>query len=188
MCRLHLFVLDSHLVTLWESNCPFGFPLVMFPLESSYFVFVFLSLWCLWWEVWDNCIGSWALPSLLFCRVIHYPLPLGVWEGLRFVIVALPGQFFLYIIFLISAQKHRLWVLVRTTSPRRSNEYPESMFWVEIRKMSEFLSENFHFFGGKIFSIFEEACFHNACLPRGVSGMTTHESQRKKMYLPKCEP
>ena len=42
--RLHLFVLDSHLATLWESNCPFGFLLVMFPLGSSYFVFVFLSL------------------------------------------------------------------------------------------------------------------------------------------------
>ena len=35
MCRLHIFVLDSHLPTLWESNCPFGFPLVMFPLGSS---------------------------------------------------------------------------------------------------------------------------------------------------------
>ena len=35
-----------------------------------------------------------------------------------------------YIIFLISAQKHRLWVLVRTASPRRgvSNEYPQFMF------------------------------------------------------------
>ena len=44
LCRLHLFVLDSHMVTLWESNCPFGFLLVMFPLGSSYFVFVFLSL------------------------------------------------------------------------------------------------------------------------------------------------
>ena len=32
------------LATLWESNCPFGFPLVMVPLGSSYFVFVFLSL------------------------------------------------------------------------------------------------------------------------------------------------
>ena len=44
VCRLHLFVLDSHLATLWESNCPFGFLLVKFPLGSSYFVFVFLSL------------------------------------------------------------------------------------------------------------------------------------------------
>ena len=72
MCvSLTYFVLDSYLATLWESNCPFGFPLVMFPLGSSYFVFVFLSLWCLWWEVWDNCIGSWSLPSLLFCWVFH---------------------------------------------------------------------------------------------------------------------
>ena len=22
--------------------------------------------WCLWWEVWDNCIDSWSLPSFLF--------------------------------------------------------------------------------------------------------------------------
>ena len=37
MCRLHFFfVLDSHLATLWESNCPFGFLLVMCPLGSSY--------------------------------------------------------------------------------------------------------------------------------------------------------
>ena len=36
-----------------------------------------------------------------------------------------------------------------------SDEYPQSMFWAEIWKISEFLSENFHFFGGKIFSIFE---------------------------------
>ena len=38
------FVLDSHLATLWESNYLFGFPLVMFPLGSIYFVFVILSL------------------------------------------------------------------------------------------------------------------------------------------------
>ena len=41
------FVLDRHLASLWESNCPFGFLPVMFPLGSSYFVFVFLSLSCL---------------------------------------------------------------------------------------------------------------------------------------------
>ena len=28
--------------------------------------------------------------------------------------------------------------------------------------MSEFLSENFQFFDGEIFKIFEEACFRNA--------------------------
>ena len=48
--------------------------------------------------------------------------------------------------------------------PRRggSNEYPQSMFWAEIWIISEFLYENFHFFGGKIFNIFEQACFPNA--------------------------
>ena len=156
----------------------------MFPLGSSYFVFVFLSLWCLWWEVWDNCIDSRSLPSFLFlfllvsgkgcgpgvtlcCFVVYctrrfvvcfsvchfvlvffspfsiaitslgeeraslsafrtfvrfvlvwicrFPLPLGVWEGLRFVIVTLPGLFsylflwllhspylFVYVVFVLS--------------------------------------------------------------------------------------
>ena len=34
-----------------------------------------------------------------------------------------------------------------------SNEYPQSMFWAEIWKISDFLSENF--FGGKMFNTFE---------------------------------
>ena len=35
MCVAYIFfVLDSHLATLWESNCPFGFLLVRFPLGS----------------------------------------------------------------------------------------------------------------------------------------------------------
>ena len=33
-----------------------------------------------------------------------------------------------YIIFLISNQKHGLWVLVRTASPRRIERVPQSMF------------------------------------------------------------
>ena len=45
--------------------------------------------------------------------------------------------------------------------PRRggSNEYPQSMFWSEIWKISEFLSEKFHFFGDKIFSILKRHVF-----------------------------
>ena len=31
--------------------------------------------------------------SICACLVCRFPLPLGVWEGLRFVIVALPGLF-----------------------------------------------------------------------------------------------
>ena len=36
-----------------------------------------------------------------------------------------------------------------------SNEYPQSMFWAETRKISEFFISKFSFFGGKIFSMFE---------------------------------
>ena len=41
--------------------------------------------------------------------------------------------------------------------PRRggSNEYPQSMFWTEIWKISEFFIWKFQFFGGKIFNTFE---------------------------------
>ena len=41
--------------------------------------------------------------------------------------------------------------------PRRggSNEYPQSMFWAEIWKLSEIFIWKFSFFDGKNFSIFE---------------------------------
>ena len=48
-----------------------------------------------------------------------------------------------YIIFVISAQKHRLWVLTIYVLSRNK------------KKISEFLSEKLSFFGGKIFSVFE---------------------------------
>ena len=56
-----------------------------------------------------------------------------------------------YIIFLISAQKHRLWVLVRTASPRRFYQVPT--IYVLSRNMKNiriFLSENFQFLVVKI--------------------------------------
>ena len=59
-----------------------------------------------------------------------------------------------YIIFLISAEKHTLWVLVRTARRGGCNEYPQSMFWAEIWKLSEFLSENFHFSLAVEFSVY----------------------------------
>ena len=58
-----------------------------------------------------------------------------------------------YIIFLISAQKHRLWVLVRTASVSRSNEYHNLCFEQKQEKYQNFLSENFQFLVVK-FSIF----------------------------------
>ena len=64
----------------------------------------------------------------------------------------------LYNIFLISAQKHRLRVLIRTASESTHN----LCFWAEIWKISEFLSENFQFFGGEIFIYLNRlVCFCN---------------------------
>ena len=65
-----------------------------------------------------------------------------------------------HIIFLISAQKHRLWYSLEPPRRSGSTEYPQSMFWSEIWKISEFFIWKFSFFvvfffGGKIFSIFE---------------------------------
>ena len=36
-----------------------------------------------------------------------------------------------------------------------SNEYPQSMFWAEIWKISDFFIWKCSFFGGEIFNIFE---------------------------------
>ena len=49
-----------------------------------------------------------------------------------------------YIIFLISAQKHRLWVRVRTASLRKISFFFYYYYYFF-----------FFFFGGKIFNIFE---------------------------------
>ena len=66
-----------------------------------------------------------------------------------------------YNIFLISAQKIDCGYSLEPPRRGGSNEYPQSMFWVEIWKISEFFIWKISFFGGKIFSIFEYACFRN---------------------------
>ena len=58
-----------------------------------------------------------------------------------------------YIIFLISAQKHRLWVLVKPPWRGGSNAYLHSMLEQKYEKISEFLSENLQFLVVK-FSIY----------------------------------
>ena len=62
----------------------------------------------------------------------------------------------LYIILLISAQKHRLLVLIKTASSRQFKQIPTIyVLSRNKKKIRIFLSENFHFFGCKIFNIFE---------------------------------
>ena len=62
-----------------------------------------------------------------------------------------------YIIFLISAQNKNIDCGYSLEPPHRggSNEYPQSMFWAEIWKISEFLIGKFSVFDGEIFYIFE---------------------------------
>ena len=72
----------------------------------------------------------------------------------RFYIIKL-GFTGVYIIFVISAQNIDCGYSLEPPRWGGSNEYPQSMFWAEITKISEFLSEKLPFFGGKIFSVFE---------------------------------
>ena len=61
-----------------------------------------------------------------------YLIKLGIYRGIHY--------------FSYYCSKQRLWVNVRTASSRRSNEYPQSMFWAEIWKnVRIFVSEIFHF-------------------------------------------
>ena len=78
-----------------------------------------------------------------------------------------------YIIFLISAQKHRLWYSLEPPLRGGSNEYPQSMFWAEIWKISEFFSEIFQFLEVK-FSIY---------LNRRVFVMECIHSNRPEAFL-----
>ena len=60
-----------------------------------------------------------------------------------------------YIIFLFLLRNINCGYSLESPHRGDSNEYPQSMFWAEIWKISEILSKNSHFFGEKIFSIFE---------------------------------
>ena len=60
-----------------------------------------------------------------------------------------------YIIFHISAQNIDCGYSLEPPRWGGSNEYPQSMFWAEIWKISEFLYLKFSVFGGEIFYIFE---------------------------------
>ena len=54
------------------------------------------------WEERANLSVFRTFVWFLFVWICRFPLPLGVWEGLRFVIVALPGlslTFFMYFLF-----------------------------------------------------------------------------------------
>ena len=65
-----------------------------------------------------------------------------------------PGFTGVYIIFLISAQKHRLWYSLEPPLRGGSNVYLQSMFWAEIWKMFEFFVWKFSIFRWLTFSVY----------------------------------
>ena len=71
--------------------------------------------------------------------------------------------------------------------PRRggSNEYPQSMFWAEIWKISAVLSDNFWIFEGEIFYIFEQACFRNVIRCLHYIDLPLHGKSRPHSCSPK---
>ena len=64
-----------------------------------------------------------------------------------------------YIIFQISTQNIDFGYLLEPPHWGSSNEYPQSMFWAEIWKISEVFIWKFSFFGCKKFNMFEWAYF-----------------------------
>ena len=78
----------------------------------------------------------------------------------HFYIVKL-GFIGVYIIFLISAQNIDCGYPLEPPRRGGSNEYPQYMFWAEIWKISNIFIWKFSSFGGKMFTIFEEASFRN---------------------------
>ena len=67
------------------------------------------------------------------------------------------------IIFIILLKNIDCWYSLEPPRRGGSNEYPQSMFGEKnMKNIRIFLSENFPFFGCKIFNIFEYACFRNA--------------------------
>ena len=66
-------------------------------LTLCYFVLVFFSPFSIaiasLWEDRANLSAFRAFVRFVLVLFCWFPLPLGVWEGLRFMIVALPGLF-----------------------------------------------------------------------------------------------
>ena len=60
-----------------------------------------------------------------------------------------------YIIFLISAQNIDCGYSLEPPRRGGSNEYPQSMFWAELWKISDLFIWKFSVFGGEIFNLFE---------------------------------
>ena len=133
----------------WLCTCKY---LCIFFFFFFFFFFFSKTAWAIFItfcrKVLSVCLnGSALLINITKTRLYNfYPLQP------HFYIVKL-GFTGIYIIFHISAQKHRFWVLARTASPRRFLRVPTIYVLSRNMKISEILSENFQFLEVK-FSIY----------------------------------
>ena len=75
-----------------------------------------LAVWCLWWEVWDNCIDSWSLPFLLVqCALLSKIIPFRIKPS---------------IILVRPAKTDRMCLLQPPSYPKR-HERETLPFWVD---------------------------------------------------------
>ena len=86
-----------------------------------------------------------------------------------------------YIIFLISAQNIDSGYSLEPPRRGGSNEYPQSMFWAEIRKISEFLSEIFHFLMVK-FSVYLNRRVFVMSVSNGLYGLANWYAGVERPY------
>ena len=106
---------------------------------------------CILWLDWKHPIQKWrnnyqVYPIPIICLFVITKTYLYNLDPLKLLFYTVKLGFTgVYIVFLIPAQKHRLWVFVRTAWRGGSNEYPQSMFWAEIWKYQKFYLKTFIF-------------------------------------------
>ena len=138
------FVLSEYLIIL---NVNYFHPLPIHGMVSPSNMFChcyFVGTCFRWTSLWTD-IYLWVVILHVLLWYIFWHLPDNI------VKLGFTGAI---IIFLISAQNIDCGYLLEPPRRGGSNEYRQSMFWAEIWKISEFLSENFLVFGGEIFNIF----------------------------------
>ena len=128
-------------------------------------VLFLVSVWIGKWErQWLSSIATWLSLIEIFgfdYRRLNYLFKAVIKVKVYILLTPLNHTFFysktgvyksIHYLF-ISAQKHRLWYSLEPPRWGGSNEHLHSMFWAEMWKLSELLSENFYFLVVK-FSIY----------------------------------
>ena len=129
VCDRVLFSLNKEFFRYWENTSFWG--------KTPFFFFLNSHFLRIFWAGVVGAIDTFVAEHIMkTCLYSFDPLQP------HFYIVKL-GFTGVYIIFLISAQNIDCGYTLEPPQRGGSNEYPQSMFWAEIRKMSKFfLSQN----------------------------------------------